>query len=46
MISFVILSVSTFWIAGSSISGCTVATYRPVSVTWLLAVDADHGDRG
>ena len=37
VISFVILSVRTFWIAGSWISGSTVATHRPVSETWLPA---------
>jgi hypothetical protein len=33
----VILSVSTFWIAGSWISGSTVATQRPVSDTSVPA---------
>src|SRR6266581_5537828 len=37
VISFVILSVRTFWMAGSWISGSTVATQRPVSETWLPA---------
>ena len=37
VIWFVILSVRTFWIAGSWISGSTVATHRPVSDTSLPA---------
>ena len=37
VIWFVILSVRTFWIAGSWISGSTVATHRPVSETSLPA---------
>ena len=37
VISFVILSVSTFWMAGSWISGSTVATHRPVSDTSVPA---------
>ena len=37
VISFVILSVRKFWIAGSWISGSTVATHRPVLETSLPA---------
>ena len=37
VISVVILSARTFWIAGSWISGSTVATHRPVSETSLPA---------
>ncbi len=37
VICVVILSVRTFWMAGSWISGSTVATHRPVSDTSVPA---------
>ena len=37
VICFVILSVRTAWMAGSWISGSTVATHRPVSCTSVPA---------